>query len=317
MVPKAYLRGFCIDETEKTYLFDKEKTNVTPKKPTHINNIMNKRNAFTFKKANGERYEELEIYFRQFEEKWPSLKKNFIENQGELEGEHRVWFAGFISQMFLRPEKYRKNLFANFQQSNHKAYKVLFDLALSSIRKTKEKKINVNSFGEFTEAELVKICSSFNIPLEIIFDERYTIRMMCAADGIAGLITQMFWHLIEANDDQFFITGDNPVLLIPTNHINLPFGFGSNHIEVYMPLNSKCCWLGCWGVNKYPSQHFKLTNKGVDIINSAVIDNAERWIVSSKNDNNITDLVNHFGQIKKEGTLKIRDGIEIKFSREN
>ena len=153
----------------------------------------------------------------------------------------------FMSAMKFRNPKHRNNI-ENF----HKRRVKLWDAMFVSNKTLLES--HVKSLEEETGKKVdVSVDELYNF----IKEGRYTVEVNPGVSlrNITELTEDIFWTLDEmnwgigsiGNDEDEFIIGDNPVVLVNDKvPPNVPIGFKMKDTEVQFPVGPKKCIIGTW-----------------------------------------------------------------------
>lgn len=267
-IPKFYLLGFTEQSvSEMMYVYEKGK-----KEPfyTHVKNIGVEKGLYT---------DDLETTLANDIESSanPILVK--LRNFEQITDSEKLEFSRYMFSMWLRvpnhlnwtmersPEIIEK-VFSNVERQ----FRELSETHPDKADLITQKLVELYSLRESKSDEYIKGAWLQNIPVGI---DRPPVQAMA----------NMEWRFLESNDDQLFVTSDNPLFYFES------IGIGNEDSEVTFPISKNLVLWAKWKMNIPPGFH-KARTQFIKEVNRRTASNALKYIYSSDIDDWIPILLN-------------------------
>ncbi|SEC24062.1 Protein of unknown function [Pseudomonas marginalis] len=236
-VPRFYLEGFS--SSGWLSVFDRVSGKLRKQRPKNVAVVSN---LYTFEDKYDRKRFDLEVLFSQIESAAAPILKSLTEGK-RISAEQRETFAVFIGLAAVRTPAAIAETSGVYEE---------FVKANSFLTMTDEEKIFndlVNMKGVDADhsllreqaGRLAKMAREGTYDVQI--DKGYArSRSLKVMETIARAILTRDWMILHAaSEEQFFLTSDSPVILLPTSTAarNHPIGYSSPHAQVLLPLSSK------------------------------------------------------------------------------
>jgi hypothetical protein len=267
-IPKFYLKGFT-EKTTSEMMFVYQKGTDNPFR-TQVKNIGNEKGLYT---------DELEETLANDIENSanPILQK--LRSFQPISENEKLIFSRYMFSMWLRVPKHLNWVIEKSPQIMEKTFSDVERQLQELLQKYPDKAeiikqriqqlhdIRTNKVNEFIKGMWLK-----NIPIGI---DRPPVQMMA----------NMEWRFLESNDDQLFITSDNPLFYFES------IGIGNEKSEVTFPLSKHLVLWAKWQMNIPPGFH-KARTQFVKEVNRRTVSNALTYIFSSDSASWISIILN-------------------------
>ncbi|MEC0094349.1 DUF4238 domain-containing protein [Paenibacillus macquariensis] len=280
-IPQFYLKKY-LDKTVvppyEPYLWvhtpDDQPKAKAPKNVAHGNGYYNVRTD------DGEVSQELEHAFSLFEGEAGKILHNITINNKSITIHEKALLSEFIYYMHTRVPNFRENV-NRFTSDISKMIMQVASAHPEYLHGVLKEVDRLN--GEENDHDIDGL-------IEFIQSDRYTIEvpqersiqlMIDLAEKISEVIFNMRWEFLIAPSGVYFVTSDNPVVLLNPKNTSNFFGDGfrsSPSVEMTFPLSPKCCLLGTWPKGK---ERYKLvTSERVRAINLRTCNSSSKHVYS-------------------------------------
>lgn len=301
-VPKFYLDGFT-NEEDKLWVYDMEEK--VPRVQTPKNTGVHTK-FYTVTDSTGKQIDDFESMLSYIESKTkPIIVK--LTRRERLTDEESAIFSYFLALMLVRVPIWRKKVESTFISMTKGVMEKMYgslELTVETMRKytpddRSEPSIDASRLHEFYKKGEWEIKMSKNFTLGM------TAEIM---RSLAQPFYNLDWRVLHAAESGAFITSDNPMSILSPNDFDpsgRPVG-GILEPKVYklFPLNKSTCLHLGYRQNR-TVLHETIARKQMRFINSAVIWNCERFIIS--HDHN---LLKHL--IKRTQILDFREKLRMR-----
>lgn len=259
-IPQFYLEKFTDitdDDTPTPYVWVFERGKKTPYRRAP-RNIARKKGFYDVKDFNGEIISVVEDFLSDLEGK-SSKVLNKVLNKQLITSDERKIFALFVVVMRNRVPHFRnfvneviKDLTKKFLELSAAQPGYLEKWVLEKEQKTGTKvDINVN--------ELRKSILSDDFPYEISVNPGFLIRVMLDTlfdVELRQILSEMSWSFLFAPQNCYFVTSDNPVVVIDPENRKEGAGYkNSSTVQLTFPLSSNMCFMATWSKNRHNYQN--------------------------------------------------------------
>lgn len=272
-IPECYLKNF-IDKEGNLWILTKE-DKIFIAKPK---NILTGNHFYTVKFPDGGGSFIIEDTLANIESSFISIFRAKIEKKIPLEKKERAIISMFVASMLLRTKLHRK-MWQNF------------------LNEMKDWVQQIRQLPEENKAVLAAMPRSGGPSIsgkEIIKASKdigtfHSVSLAKALPKISQIIFNMKWaFLIPENEDECFITSDNPCALVNPiaeekfgpNAIGSSAGLAQLDVDLTLPLSSKIALLTGWKLNQ--EEYTKISKKIVDQINYRSIRYGQDQVISSQ-----------------------------------
>jgi len=290
IIPRCYLQNFT-GNNDSVCVLDLANKKIFETKP---DKILKENHFYTIKFPERGGSFIVENTLETIESKYTSIFKNKINKKKPIEIEERALISVFAGVMLLRTKAFRKNIHTFFKEIEEKI-KILEQIP-------EEKKKIIASLSPKPSPELVITKEELKIISEDIssFHSSAIIKMLTE---VSNIIYEMQWKfLISEEKDNFFITSDNPCVLINVNSIK-NYGLKSiasspgllqDEVELSLPLSSQVSLLAGWQMKR--EGYLPVPSKMIDQINIRTMLFAKDKIIGKSNEkyNRLLSLTKRF-----------------------
>ena len=244
-IPKSYLKRFCVkndgDKIEPyLWIFDKKNEDHFKRSPKKI---AFKSYYYSYKDEKGETNYDIEKYLSDIESKASPIIQKMDEGAitTDLTSEERAYFSIFVAFMGHRVPHFRthwEKQMADLMKTvgmvgaNNRAY---FNSLMTKL-------IDSGEISPDTDIEAVRQFA-LSGEYKVIADPLISLQVMADMTGIVcGEIYNFNWRILRANDENSFVTSDDPLVLVTT--MKLPNLYGSSvgwyspYMEATFPLST-------------------------------------------------------------------------------
>ncbi|MFW6173298.1 MAG: DUF4238 domain-containing protein [Elusimicrobiota bacterium] len=278
IIPRCYLQNFT-DKNDFVYVLGKKNKKTFKTKPI---NILTDNYFYTIKFPEGGGSFIVENTLEKIESKYTSIFKDKINKKKPLNSEERALISVFAGAMLLRTKTFRKNIHATFNETEEKI-EILDQLP-------EKKKRIIASFSSEPSTDIVMTGEEFKRISEDV-SLFHSSAIMENLTEVSKIISKMQWNfLISERKDNFFITSDNPCVLINVTAIK-KYGLNSilsspgllhDEVELSLPLSSQVSLLAGWKMKK--EGYLPVLLKIIDQINVRTIINAKEMVIGRSNE---------------------------------
>lgn len=293
IIPRCYLQNFT-DKNDFVYVLGKKNKKTFKTKPI---NILTGNYFYTIKFPESGGSFIVENTLEKIESKYASLFKDKINKKKPLNYEERALISVFAGAMLLRTNAFRKNIHATFKEIEEKI-EILEKLP-------EEKKRIIASFSSKPSPDIVMTGEELKKVSEDV-SSYHSSTIMEILTKVSNIINEMQWKfLISEEKDNFFITSDNPCVLINVDAMK-KYGFNSiysnpgllyDEVELSLPLSSQVSLLAGWKMKK--EGYLTVPSKVINQINVRTMLYAIEKIIgkSNKKFNKLLSLLKKFSEM--------------------
>jgi hypothetical protein len=277
-IPRCYLECFTNSDGLLHVLELKERKIYSPKP----SNILVDRHFYTIKFSDGGGSLVVEDTLASIESEYSNIFHNIIQEEKQLERKERALVSIFVAAMLFRPRAFKTNLETFFKECTDYINKLENmtneqKARFPSVLRPYSSKASISG-ADFKE--IAKEVSSFH--------SSSIIEMLPEASNI---IFNMKWgFLISKEKDDYFITSDNPCVLmnVPATNKYGPHAIGSSpgllqdDVDLTLPLSSRISLLAGWKLKQ--EVYISVPNKMVKEINNRVAMHAQEKLIACSPD---------------------------------
>ena len=242
--PRFLLEFFADDSTKMFWVNDRNIGSVYINAPVNSSII---KGFYHFEMMNGQTSESVEEWLGEIESLAAPVIRRINDADVRLSADEWERLIYFMSAMKFRNPKHRENI-----ESFHKRRIALWDamfvanksLLESHLRKLEEEtetKINVSvdDLSDFIKK------GEYTVEVGPVESMRHITQL---TQDFFCVLAEMNWGIASIkNEDDEFILGDNPVVLVNDKvHPGTPIGLKMRHTEVQFPVGPKKCIIGTW-----------------------------------------------------------------------
>ncbi len=281
-IPQFYLKGFSIDE-KRLHLFDKkDKDKKTRFRYQSTEKIAFENNLYTFKTKDLKKGT-LEQYFSQVEGEANKVIKKLLE-KSSINDQDRANLSLFVAFLYLRTPSSKKNLLGVQEKLREKMARMMFSLPK---QKERMKQFFKQKGEEKTDKEIDDLIDFAKNPKRSIiktkFAPEYWIKQMLTLSmKIAPDFEICGWEVKHTVRKFALMTSDDPVMLIPSERSNSPWGIGlrTPGVKKVIPLSSRAVLI-IHGPTKVPTLvHTEALKPFSKKVNEWTMRNSERFVFS-------------------------------------
>lgn len=283
-VPESYLSGFTLSNRKngKLWVIDQLKISIRPSTPK---NEAHKRYLYRVKvMPEGDEFG-VEKGLSQFEGLSIPVLKEIGKSRCIPSGKKYNLLMNYLTLQIVRTPKFR----ANLERMSSELYDKVGKTGLYIITQSKEyfdkyidDMLRRKPHLKKTDFDYDKIKDSIkNITIGANIDQNYHVKhSLKTIDTILPLLGKRKWSILTPeNNDSYFITSDNPVVLTwsdPKNN-DLPLGFGLLGTDVIFPITKSVAIIGRFESN---TKKNTLDNERLALINNCFANASKRFLYS-------------------------------------
>ena len=248
-VPACYLAGFTdpdVPPRHEPFVWVRTRGSDLWRRRAPIN-VANEPEFYSFEGAAGERRRDVESLWHIIENAVAPILKRLSRAPSPLSDEERATLSLFVAAQFMRVP----SAIENVKDFLGRTASLQLDMLGGWLRQDPER---LEPFLQDLEAK-----TGSRIPDGMTIDafdsSRYTIdvptvralqMMLPSLEKAGDMISHMGWTLFVAEGNDWFVTSDNPYMMLNPKLPPWGWGLGTQHIEVTMPLTARVALLARW-----------------------------------------------------------------------